>query len=113
MSGRITWASEEAHPLPLLPEARTFQDHLDRLTLLRQLGAKRMDRNRDAHKRLPGGLCSEGSLRPVILESWSRSRAAGVAQEPERFQLSRVADDDLQRRLAANAALLTIARPHL
>ncbi len=49
----------------------------------------------------------------MILDSWGRSRAASVDPEPPRFQPSRVGDDDLERRLEADADLLAVARPHL
>jgi PAS domain S-box-containing protein len=49
----------------------------------------------------------------VILDSWGRSRTAGVDPEPPRFQPSQVGDDDLERRLQANADLLAIARPQV
>jgi PAS domain S-box-containing protein len=64
-------------------------------------------------KRFLQGLPPGGCLRLGILDSWDRSRAAGVDPEPPRFQPSRVGDDDLERRLEANADLLAVARPHL
>jgi PAS domain S-box-containing protein len=72
-----------------------------------------MDRIFAEWQRFREGLPPAGCLRLVILDSWGRSRAAGVAPEPPRFQPSRVSDDDLERRLKADADLLAVARPHL
>jgi transcriptional regulator of acetoin/glycerol metabolism len=72
-----------------------------------------MDRLFAEWKRFLEGLPPGGCLRLVILDSWGRSRAAGVDPEPPRFQPSRVGDDDLERRLEADADLLAVAGPHL
>jgi transcriptional regulator of acetoin/glycerol metabolism len=72
-----------------------------------------MDRVLAAWRRFREGLRPESCLRSGIVESWERSRAAGVDPESERLNLNQVADDDLQRRLEANADLLAMAKPHL
>src|SRR5579871_5093825 len=72
-----------------------------------------MDRLFAEWKRFREGLPPGGCLRRVILDSWSRSRAAGVDPAPPRFQPNRVGDDDLERRLETDADLLAVARPHL
>src|SRR6476620_6851734 len=59
------------------------------------------------------GLHTGDCLRSVISDSWGRSRAAGVDPEPPRFRPSRVGDDDLGRRVQADADLLAVAIPHL
>jgi transcriptional regulator of acetoin/glycerol metabolism len=50
-------------------------------------------------------------VRPIILESWKRSRDAGVDAVPEGTLLRRVEADELTARLAANAQLLKFAQP--
>src|SRR5688572_27880601 len=59
------------------------------------------------------GLPIEHPIRHVILESWRRSRDAGVEPEPHQLSLRRVPNEDLQPRLAANDELIHAARPHL
>src|SRR5207245_4330030 len=59
------------------------------------------------------GNAPNGSLSPTILESWQRSRAAGVDPVAERPPLHRVTDENLQCRLWANAELLSVAKPRL
>jgi PAS domain S-box-containing protein len=59
------------------------------------------------------GLPVEHPIRQVILESWRRSRDAGVEPEPQQLPLRRVPNEDLQPRLAANDVLIHAARPHL
>jgi PAS domain S-box-containing protein len=70
------------------------------------------------HERLTGdwdrflaGLDERSEVRPFILASWERCRVAGV--DPGHTPLHRVPDEELERRLAASADLLEIARPHL
>lgn len=53
----------------------------------------------------------EGSARSCIVESWQRSRDAGVS--PERPSFHRVSDADLAARLEANRRLLAVAVPKL
>lgn len=53
----------------------------------------------------------EGSTRPCIVESWQRSRNAGV--DPERPAFHRVSDADLAARLEVNRPLLDAAVPKL
>jgi hypothetical protein len=62
-----------------------------------------MDRIFADWQRFCEGLPPTGCLRLVILDSWGRSRAAGVDPQPPCFQPCRVGDDDLQRRLQADA----------
>jgi PAS domain S-box-containing protein len=59
------------------------------------------------------GLAPDGTVRPLILDSWGRSRAAGVDPDPARLVPRRVPDGELARRQAAQAALLEVAWPHL
>src|SRR5690349_2588714 len=54
---------------------------------------------------------TNGLLRDVILDSWSRSAAAGV--DAKSVSLQRVSEEDLTRRLAASEELLAAAKPHL
>lgn len=72
-----------------------------------------MDSILDQWQRFLEGLPTDASVRPIILESWQRSRSAGVDPTPEHLPLHRLPDDDLQRRLIAHAELLAIAQPHL
>ena len=53
------------------------------------------------------------SLRPLIAQSWLRSKAAGVATTADAVRFHRIDDDDLQRRQQANSDMLQVARPHL
>lgn len=52
-------------------------------------------------------------LRPLIAESWLRSKAAGVATAADAVKFHRVDDDELQRRQEASSDMLQVARPHL
>jgi len=52
-------------------------------------------------------------VRPLILDSWKRSRAAGLPAAPEKTLLSSVDNQDLQKRLARNSCLLAAAKPLL
>ncbi len=54
-----------------------------------------------------------GVGRPIILESWERSRLAGVEACPEDVRFRRVSDADLARRLRDRAELIRLAEPHL
>jgi signal transduction histidine kinase len=54
---------------------------------------------------------SAAPVPPEILESWERSRAAGL--DPERPGFHRVPEDDLRARLRAHRRLLETAEPHL
>src|SRR5579863_326731 len=56
-------------------------------------------------------LGEDGVLQDVILDSWSRSAAAGV--DARGVPLQRVSEQDLARRLEASKELLTAAKPHL
>jgi signal transduction histidine kinase len=58
-------------------------------------------------------IISRLAVRPVILASWQRSRAAGIGGEPERVEFRRLADDELRARLKINSALIDIAASHL
>jgi len=51
--------------------------------------------------------------RPLILDSWKRSRAAGVAATPAKTLLCKVDARDLEHRIARNASLLAVAMPIL
>ncbi|HEX6536094.1 MAG TPA: PAS domain S-box protein [Gemmatimonadaceae bacterium] len=64
-------------------------------------------------RRFIGALTPDAALRPVILESWRRCHSAGVDPRATHVTPHRVPDDELQRRLAANAELIELARPHL
>jgi PAS domain S-box-containing protein len=52
------------------------------------------------------------ALRPVVIQSWDRSRAAGLDRHAAP-SFRRVAQDDLERRLSANRVLLELSIPHL
>ncbi len=52
-------------------------------------------------------------LRPLIAESWLRSRAAGVPTTADEVKFHRVDDDELQRRQQASSDLIQVARPRL
>jgi PAS domain S-box-containing protein len=58
-------------------------------------------------------LSSKSPARPVIVESWARSRAAALRREREDMELTRVPEVDLQQRLVRNGALMKAAEPHL
>ena len=51
------------------------------------------------------------SIRPVVLDSWKRSRAFGA--DPNRICAGRVSDEELSRRLERRADLHEVARPYL
>src|SRR4051812_44335429 len=59
------------------------------------------------------GRAPEGSLPPVILESWQRCRAAGVEPAPKQPQPRRIPDEELETRRRASARLLAVARAQL
>lgn len=54
-----------------------------------------------------------GSLRPVILESWKRSRAAGVRRHHEKPMLHRIGAAELEDRLEKNRDVIQVAGPLL
>lgn len=54
---------------------------------------------------------AEAELRPVIFESWKRSRRAGVPSNPDHVLLTRVNRRDMEARLASNAMLVAAAIP--
>jgi transcriptional regulator of acetoin/glycerol metabolism len=53
------------------------------------------------------------ALRPVIQQSWKRSRAAGVDPRPQRLRLRKVSKYELAARLDLNRNLLAAAKPRL
>lgn len=55
---------------------------------------------------------SERPLPPAITESWDRCEAAGVNRAANRMKFTRVPEEELERRLEANADWLMIAGPH-
>jgi signal transduction histidine kinase/CheY-like chemotaxis protein len=67
----------------------------------------------DSWQRFVAGSNPNGSISPLILESWRRSLAAGVDPTAELPKLEQVADQDFQGRLWANASLLAVAQPLL
>ncbi|HEX6964672.1 MAG TPA: PAS domain S-box protein [Gemmatimonadaceae bacterium] len=64
-------------------------------------------------QRFVSGLDVDASVRPVILESWRRSAAAGVQPEAPHPTRRQVTPEELEQRLAANAELVALAVPHL
>jgi PAS domain S-box-containing protein len=52
-------------------------------------------------------------LQPLILDSWQRCRAAGTDPESATLPARRISPEECDARLAANAKLLEMARPHL
>lgn len=52
-------------------------------------------------------------LRGAILESWTRSRMAGVDHDAEELPLDRISDEELAQRQADHRELIEVARPHL
>jgi PAS domain S-box-containing protein len=56
-------------------------------------------------------LGEESEVRPVIAESWGRSRAAGI--DPGHAPLHRVPEPELERRLEASADLVAATRPYI
>src|SRR5262245_13773513 len=61
---------------------------------------------------IAGGVLN-GQPRPLIRESWLRSRSAAVEPVPQGAFPRRVADSDLHDRLNANADIIAATRPHL
>ena len=74
-----------------------------------------MDRDSVLHEwrafieRLP----TQEAMKPFILQSWERSREAGVEAEPAEIVFRQVPEDELRRRLTANRELIALAEPHL
>src|SRR5688500_12291427 len=66
-----------------------------------------------APRKTSKSLNPEAVLRPVIHESWRRCTAAHVDQEPARLEVRRISAGELDRRIALNAELLEVSRPHL
>jgi len=64
-------------------------------------------------KRFIRGLPPAHRLRTAIIESWQRSRAAGVDPTPQRPTLRRVSERELARRLASTRPMIDAAAPHL
>lgn len=69
------------------------------------------DESLEQWRRFVGGLPAETPLRRIIVESWARSRSAGV--DPQSPKLRRVPDAELSRRLDQSWLLRAVARPHL
>ena len=64
-------------------------------------------------KRFTHGLPTEGVVRPVILDSWTRCLRAGVSAEPAHVTLRRVREADLRQRLEENRELIEVTQRHL
>ena len=64
-------------------------------------------------KRFTHGLPTEGVVRPVILDSWTRCLRAGVSAEPAHVTLRRVGEADLRQRLEENRELIEVTQRHL
>src|SRR5690349_19918420 len=64
-------------------------------------------------KRFTHGLTTEGAVRPMILDSWTRCLRAGVAAESARVTLRRVSEEELRQRLERNRELVEITQRHL
>lgn len=56
---------------------------------------------------------AQGQVRPFILSSWERSRAAGVPARASTAEFHHVGEEETRRRLAASRELIELARPHL
>lgn len=54
-----------------------------------------------------------GQVRPFIVSSWERSRAAGVTATPYAVEFRQVPEPELRRRLHAARDLIALCRPHL
>src|ERR1051326_9089340 len=72
-----------------------------------------MDLIREQWQRFIAGEPTAGQPGLAILNSWRRSREAGVEPEPARLTARSVDVGELSRRLEANAELIDLARPHL
>ena len=59
------------------------------------------------------GVSAGQPLRDVILNSWKRCTEAGLNGYGDSFTVRRVSDDELERRITANAILLEEALPHI
>jgi signal transduction histidine kinase len=59
------------------------------------------------------GIPTRVRSRPVILESWERSRISGVDPESKSVPLRTVSQEELQRRLRINKGLLAASIPHM
>lgn len=77
------------------------------------VGAVDLATTLNSWRRFVEGLPADAPVRPVILDSWRRSAAAGVTPTPAEIQLTRVPEVDLERRLRENSDLLTVSAPHL
>lgn len=64
-------------------------------------------------RRFTHGLPTEGAVRPMILDSWTRCLRAGIAAEPARVTLRQVGEDELRQRLERNHELVEITQRHL
>lgn len=66
-----------------------------------------------AWKRFTAGMDSEIAVRPVILESWGRSRESEVTPKAGELEPRRVGAEELDRRVAAAGPLVEAADPYL
>lgn len=64
-------------------------------------------------ERFVSGLPAQHPLREAILESWARSRDAGVEPDPDDPAFRKVPDEELEEAMRASRALLRAAPPHL
>lgn len=64
-------------------------------------------------ERFASGLPAQHPLREAVLESWARSRQAGVEPDPEGPAFRKVPDEELEEARRSNRDLLRAAPPHL
>jgi transcriptional regulator with XRE-family HTH domain len=73
----------------------------------------RMEQVQAAWAQYVDGFPTRSAVRPVIADSWSRSQSHGVEPRPRPVQFRRLPAEALERRLAAQTELVSVARPHL
>lgn len=104
-------------PPPPLVEA-AFQEIADIITRVRRLESSRgagsiLDIVREDWDRFTAGLAPEHGLREAILESWARSREAGVDPTAQELRFRKVSARELEERTQAEHALIDSGRHHL
>lgn len=112
--------SGEGRPTKTAPSVveRAFEEMEEIVRRVRGLDAEvpeeaMVELVRGEWERFTHGLTPKHRLRDAIVESWTRSREAGVAHDAEELPLEQISDEELAQRQADHRALMDAAQPHL
>lgn len=110
----------EGSPTPTAPDVveRAFEEISDIVRRVRGLDADApeaamVELVKGEWERFTRGLPPNHRLREAIVESWIRSRAAGVDHDADKLLLGQISEEDLERRQAEHRELIEAGQPHL